>query len=593
MKHLTLWLLLSTVWEASALPKQLAAQNPSRDSKVIKSREAKAEAELLRQQALTLLDQEIDRAKLYGQSKDRIIVISRIADVIWNNNPERGRQLLRDAYLSIATANPEPSEGESTASVSARAIPMREMLRSEVFSIAQKHDPDLFQEFLKTIRENPKRAAELHNRPESFGSSSFQKRALVDVALKLATSDPDKAIEYAINSLGYGVPEEFGALFKVLVFNDREHAKRLFSRATDVFVADGSSNLYDALILVSYLRIIPQPEPDIQLVQRFLNGTLERLNRVRLMSQNSKDEIVDGALLLASRQMYPFFRFYWPQKASELEALIRQVAGTAALDQTGEELIPRELAADTIEAKIARAEEEKNEEDRDALYLDAGLMLAREGNYARAIEIAGRANNLEKRAAVFTYIYRQESEQLIKKGEFFNASRVIGRIEDPELRVEAIVLFAKIGRKKAPELTRSLLEDTRRLLENNVGSNNHARSYLWLASAYAVFDPVLSFELMTSAVRFANKTKGFNSTEPEFKLIYLSRKSGKAVPVGTAKGDFLSGFKLLARSDFWQAVGLAEKFDSQFLRGITIVAVAEPILNPKDVKGSNLTKQVF
>ncbi len=543
------------------------------------------EAELLRQQALGLLDKEIDRTKSYSQDTDRIIVSSRIADITWSINPQRAKQLLRDVYTLVTNVKAEAREDEDSASLNLRTSALRESLRTEVFSVAQKHDSDLFQELLGSIKENPKRIAELHNQPEVFGSSSLQKRALVSMALKEVSSDPEKAIDYAVRSLGYGVPEEFGALFKALIVSNPAYAARLFAKATDVFVAEDSNNLYDAVILSSYLRLIPQSEPDTQLVRRFLNGALGRMNRVWLAYQNSqpKDETVSGALLISSRHLYPFYRFYWPEKADEMEVLIRQVAGTSS-DVQGEEVVPREATANTIEEKVARASEVKDEDERDGLYFEAALLLAKDGKYVRAREIASRAANLEKRAVVLTYIYRQEAEELIKRGDLLSASRIIDRIEDPELRVEAIVSFAKSGRKKQPDLTRNLLDDTRKLLEKDAGSVVHSRAYLWLASSYAVFDPVLSFELMTSAVKFANKAKGLNATGPVVKLIYLSRKSGKVIPVGTAKVDFFPGFTLLARNDFWQAVSIAEQFESQLLRGLSIVAIAEPILAMKDAK---------
>ncbi|HSE15690.1 MAG TPA: hypothetical protein VLB46_01475 [Pyrinomonadaceae bacterium] len=575
MKHLIMTFLALTAL-ASISPVPVSAQHLSREAE---------EAEVLRQQAIGLLDKELDRTKSYNRERDRIIVSSRIADVTWTINPQRAKQLLRDAYALLANVKAEARENEDSTSLNLRTSTLRESLRIEIFSVAQKHDAALFQELLGSIKENPKKIAELHNRPEVFGSSSLQKRALVSMALKEVSSDPDKAIDYAVRSLGYGVPEEFGELFKALIVSNRPSASKLFTRATDVFVAEDSTNLYDAVILSSYLRLIPQPEPDTALVRRFLAGALERMNRVWLANQNSqpKDEMVGGALMMSSRHLYQFYRTYWPEKSNEVEALIRQVAGTSS-DVREEELVPRETTADTIEEKIARASESKNEEERDGLYFEAALMLAKDGKYVRAREIASRADNLEKRAVVLTYINRQEAEDLIKRGELFNASRVIERIEDPELRVEAIVSFAKGGRKKEPYLTRNLLEDTRKLLEKDTGSVVRSRAYLWLASSYAVFDPALSFELMTSAVKLANKTKGFDATGPETKLIYLSRKSGKVIPVGTAKVDFFPGFRLLGRSDFWQAVSIADQFESQLLRGLSIVSIAEPILATKDAK---------
>lgn len=546
------------------------------------SKEAE-EAEVLRKQAIGLLDKELDRTKSYNREKDRIIVSSRIADVTWVINPQRGKQLLREAYALLANVKAEAGEKEDSASLNVRTSALRESLRSEVLSVAQKHDGDLFQELLGSIKENTKRVAELHNRPEVFGSSSLQKRALVSMALKEVSSDQEKAIDYAVRSLGYGVPEEFSELFKALIISNRPSATKLFAKATDVFVAEDSTNLYDAVILSSYLRLIPQPEPDTQLVRGFLNGAFERMNRVWLANQNAqpKDEMIGGALMVTSRHLYPFYKLYWPEKSNELERLIRELAGMSS-DVPREELLPREPTADTIEEKIARASEAKNEEDRDALYLEAALMLAKDGKYVRAREIASRAESLDKRTVVLTYINRQEAEELIKRGELLTAARVIERIEDPEVRVEAVVSFAKSGRKKEPDLTRTVLEDTRKTLEKGTGSAAYSRAYLWLASSYAVFDPVLSFELMNSAVKFANKAKDFYAAGPEMRLIYLSRKSGKVIPVGTAKGDFFPGFKLLGRNDFWQAVSIAEQFESQLLRGLSIVAVAEPILTNRE-----------
>jgi hypothetical protein len=577
MKHLIMGFVATLTALANISPVPVSAQHLSKG--------AAEEAEVLRQQAIGLLDKELDRTKLYNQEKDRIIVSSRIADVTWTINPQRAKQLLRDAYALLTNVKAEAREKEDSASLNLRTGALRESLRNEVFSVAQKHDAALFQELLGNIKENSKRLAESHNEPALFGTSSLQKRALISMALKEVNSDPEKAIDYAVRSLGYGVPQEFGELFKTLIINNRPSATKLFARATDIFVAEDSTNLYDAAILSTYLRLIPQREPDTELVRRFLNSAFERMNRVWLANQNAqtKDEMTGGALMATSRLLYPFYKLYWPEKSNELEALIREVAG-ASSDGSREELLPREPTADTIEEKIARASETKNEEERDGLYLEAALMLAKDGKYVRAREIAGRADNLDKRAVVLTYINRQEAEELIKQGELVRASRIIERIEDPEIKVEAVVSFAKTGRKKEPDLTRTVLEDTRKTLEKDVGSAAHSRAYLWLASSYAVFDPVLSFELMNSAVKFANKAKDFTALSSEMRLVHLSRKSDIAIPIGTSKGDFLPGFKLLGRKDFWQAVSIAEQFESQLLRGLSIVAIAEPILATKDAK---------
>jgi hypothetical protein len=545
-------------------------------------------AALIKQQSLGLLYKEVYRARLYNQIKDRIIVWCKIADVIWSVDPEKGKQLVSDAYSLVTSAEALEREGETKGSLAMRSSILQQTLRSEVLAVTQKHDPALLQELIKTVKENPRNLSEIHNRPAVFGSSSFQKRALASLAVKLASSEPQRAVDYAIDSLGYGVPEEFGGLFQILIANDRKYAHQLFAGATSVFSNDQSSNLYDAVILSTYLRFIPQPESDVQLVQQFLNSALGRMNYVWKNVQNSQsnDQMSKRALLFACSQLYGFYRLYLPEKVPEVEELIRQTGRTEDAEQQreSEELISKGAGQPDVISILERAEQERNEENRDALYLDASLMLTKEGNYGHALEVAARANNLEKRGAVITYIHGEQVEHLIKQGELFGAAKIIEQIDDPERRVELTVLFARAGSKNDGEFTRSVLEGTRKLLEKNVGSSVHARAYLWLASAYATFEPALSFDLMTSAVKFANKARELNDINAEPKLIQLGGRSRKAVRIGTAKGDFLPGFKLLARKDFASAASIAESFDSQLLRGLSIVAVSEAILAQKGTR---------
>lgn len=50
--------------------------------------------------------------------------------------------------------------------------------------------------------------------------------------------------------------------------------------------ADTSTNLYDAVIASSYLRLLPEPESDVALVRRFLSVALERAAKVREQADN-------------------------------------------------------------------------------------------------------------------------------------------------------------------------------------------------------------------------------------------------------------------------------------------------------------------
>ncbi|HEX8336630.1 MAG TPA: hypothetical protein VF621_07860, partial [Pyrinomonadaceae bacterium] len=425
----------------------------------------------------------------------------------------------------------------------------------------------------------------LHHEPKVFGSSSFQKRSIATLAARVAQTDPERAVEIAGESLGYGVPHELADVFRALIASDPRQARRLFEKVVNAMAADTSPNLYDAVIASNYLRLLPQPEPDVALVRRFLSVALGRAARVRKQAANGggSDDGLRSALYLTLNHLQIFYRIYWPEKAGEVWSFAQQLVPDLKPEEVAsEEMFPTETSRDDVESILGRAEKEKNEDNRDALYFQAALTLSKKGEYRRALDTAARARDGERRQAVTARVRLDEARHFIARDELFDALKVSEKIESPEERADvALLLITAARKKKDVQLAAEVLNGALKLFTAKLGSVRHARAHLWLASSYCAVDVTAGFELMAAAVKAANEAKELEDVRAEPKLLQLGGASRHAIQVGDSKGDFRPGFRLLARSDLSRAIALAEQFDNDLLRGVAVVTAAAAVLKER------------
>ncbi|MDQ3919389.1 MAG: hypothetical protein M3348_13035, partial [Acidobacteriota bacterium] len=276
-------------------------------------------------------------------------------------------------------------------------------------------------------------------------------------------------------------------------------------------------------------------------------------------------------------------RVYWPEKAGEVWSFAQQLVPDLKPEEVAaEELFPTETSRDDVEGILGRAEKEKNEDNRDALFFQAALTLSKKGEFRRALDTAARARDGERRQAVTARIYLDETKRLVKREELLEALKVSEKIESPEERADvALMLITAARKRKDVQLAAEVLNGALKLFAGHSRSVRHARAHLWLASSYCAVDTAAGFELMAAAVKAANETKGLEDVRAEPKLLQLGGASRYAIQVGESKGDFRPGFRVLARSDLSRAVALAEQFEDDLLRGVAVVTAAAAVLKDR------------
>lgn len=537
----------------------------------------------IKQSAFEAVIYEVDRAKDYAYLKDRVTVWTLAADIIWDIDPEKGRKLLRDSYSLTKDAVAVKTEDDNKYTLAFKNDNLQRKLKADILFIAYKRDVTLVKELIDSFeKEDAEKLDKTRNSPDLFGSSSFAKRQLAAFAAILAKTDHKKAVEYAIASLGHGVPFELNGVFRSLLDSNPLYARELFSAATNHFLSDNSLNLYDGLILSGYTNLTQISDSEQEIVRRLLAGAFLREQRVwqAIREQTLTNPNLPEVVLSTSQNLHRLYQIYYPERVGEVEVFIRQVSMTLGKPaEFADEKILDSKSTNNAEALLEQAEKENNEENKNALYLESALAFAKQTKFVKALSVSSNATDATKKEPVENYIRRLQAEHLIKANEFNEASKVIERIQDSELRAETTVIFAKQARKEKQNQTATqILIDTQKFLEKSFGSVQDARAYLWLASAYTTLDPVLGFDLMGSAIKRTNQAKDFNELISSPKLIHLGGKSNQAVFVGDSKGDFRAGFEFLAKQNLTQTILLAESFENRFLRGIAILAASSAVI---------------
>ena len=94
----------------------------------------------------------------------------------------------------------------------------------------------------------------------------------------------------------------------------------------------------------------------------------------------------------------------------------------------------------------------------------------------------------------------------------------------------------------------------------------------------------MGFEMMAGAVKLANGVPELDDYQAAPRLLSLGGASPQAIYVGEGKGDFRAGFRPLARADFPRTISLAESFDNELLRGVSVITAATSVLQEKPAK---------
>jgi hypothetical protein len=577
---------------------------------------AKAKAEEQRALALSLLVSLSNEARAFRDQKLRARTLARIADGLWEVDPDQSRTLFQKAWEAAEVADQESARLEKEdkerqqAKGQAIAISRAPDLRSEVLRFAAKRDRALGEELLEKLRKD--KAQEVADATNSVKREPFDLPEAMAQRLRLARQlldvDVPRAMEFADPAL-LTVTMQGLSFLSALKEKDSSAADQRYVRMLGVAAADAQADANTVSLLSSYVftpflfitidgkgstntsqggRPGPPPSVTPELQSAFFQTAMQILMRpLAPPEQDRTTSGLEGKYLIIKR-LLPLFEQFAPKQTAEmlngqlaaLSANVREEARKRDDEFMRSGIRPEEEPADAETSLLDRIARAKTSADRDQLYLELIMRTQGRGD-ARARDFVEKLEDLDLRKQVRPYVdvvlvinyinkkMTDEAQKLARIGELTHFQKVWAFTQVARLLVAT-------DRDSAINLLAEATEEARRIDGSDA---DRPRALVGIANGYFPLDRNRSWELITEAVKAANSVEGFSGEDSRLQLQLRTPYMTSLRSSSIENFDLPSMFRALTKDDYHRAEGLARNFEADSPRATALISIARAVLS--------------
>ncbi|HKP37494.1 MAG TPA: hypothetical protein VJT71_11615 [Pyrinomonadaceae bacterium] len=622
MRRLSLLFLLGLFLPASALgqPTDVKKTAAVVDSKVKAEKDPEAERIIRerRDSARSLLISLAADAATYTDLRLRARTMSRIADALWDADPERARMMFRKAWdaaeqMDAVSRRVTLEEIKSEQAKSGSAVAAnRNSIRQEVLRLVARRDRKLGEEFLAKLtaaKEQEATEAADRNRSGLFDTPEAITQRL-NLARQLLGTDVERAIQFADPALTTLTQDSIDFLSylrdKDANAADQRYAALLGRTAGNMQSDANSVSLLSSYLFTPHIYVAfttdggantsstgrPSPAPDVapELRAAFFRAATDIL--LRPLAAPGQDQTSTGVVgkYLMLKRLLPLFELYAPREMTEsvrahMDALANAVADDVRQKDDyalREGIRPREKTEDQEKSLLDRIERAKTAEERDQLYGELARILSEAGD-VRARDFADKISDSEVRKMTRAFI---DATLLLNAVDKKDADRAIELLRTGELTLiqktwglaQAARLLAKTDAERARALLEQADTEARRIEPSNA---DRARGLLAVANTYLEIDQQKAWDETDDAIKAANSAEGFTGEDGMLR-ISLFTKGSSSIRSGSAREfDLAPTFSRLAAEDYNRTIELARLFERQAPRASATIAIARAVLEEK------------
>jgi hypothetical protein len=581
----------------------------------------------LRAQARQLISSAADEAPKWDDERAAVRVLSKAADLLWDEDPARARSWLTRAW-EISRKIRDDDDARSAVHVRGTA---RARARSEVLSVAQGHDAKFARQLLDMLTDETDET-EYKAQRGLFDDRTARSEQLLNLAVANIESNPAAAEGLAERSLADGISFQLQDVLLRLRERDPNLANRLFDAALQV-LATSFSQPSEGQIIASYLftpgRVlavdaqsrlkvsvnplapspaIPPAQADPARARRFLTVMQQRLLAMPPPSTTASPSAYAQDFLTLVRSLSGAYGKYAPdlwvplaqrmaQFAPDAGTVRRSTASDSEAARAASGLSEAERHLRYIDDLEEAADDETDPVSRKLAYLKAALN-TNVSELERGRKIASKIEERELREQVISFLsYRAALGALDKK----RAEDAVALAADAGPLQRAVILISAAqaiaaerpkGETEWQAGSRSLrvlellTEADKIMKREDDGSVDALRVRLGLVAALAQADPVRAYGSMGEVVNIVNRMKSFDFMETTVpRLPGLGDETAELLlpQIGGGYG-ITDAFSSLARADFPGSVQMANRLNAPAGRGIVLLEIGSSILNPKAAK---------
>ena len=591
---------------AAETPRARAAESASKSNR----REVDPEVARRREMAIGSLTTLAVEARSYRDEALRARVQARVADVLWNEDPDSARTLFRraweaaEAFETQPPTNAKPLPGRMPSDRSGARSRPRTDLRSEVIKLAAARDHLLGEEFLRRMT-TASEALGSSTRSTNLSENEIRER------LRLANEflENDKitlALQFADPALTSVTSQTISFLValrdKKPASADQRFVELLGRAAVD---ADSDANTVSLLTTYAftpwmYLVVSPEgipsgntylarPAPTLTPSVRSAFFRVSANILLRPLSQLDQSSAGRGGTYFIAARLLPLFQQHAPELApaisSQLTALGPEAAQAAR--NAGDRSLNRGITADTAGRNLEedlkdRLERARNADERDRAYGFAAMQAAEAGDRT-AYDYLNKIDDLETRNGIRSFVDYSLINGYLEKKKIDEAialarSSDIGHTLRAHALTKAASLVAKVDAVRSNELLEDALVESRRI---DAGTNDRAYALVSILSLLTKANRVRAWELVGETVKAGNAAPDFTG-ENGGTRVTVGGKFSIALSTQLADAtDLQESFAALAQDDFYQAMDIGRTFSADSPRALATIAIARATLEQK------------
>ena len=593
--------------------------SPAQTKKVKPGNEAAdAVAAQQRTVAISLVSTLADEARSFKDQTRRARVQARAADVIWESDPERARELFRRAWEAAEIVDAEAAKKRAAERKRLETeggpvvIQGGPSVRSEVLRLAAKRDRKLGEEFLKALDEasekerNDDAADQRQNNPGNRLGTSQR----LQLARRLVEDgEVQRALEFAAPALDAVHADSIfflSALREKNVQLADAAFTSLMARVTrdpnaDANTVSGlSSYLFTPFLYVTFdsegganqIRQrgpTPAPEVDPSLRNNFFKVAYQILMQPLPAPDQDRSTAGRAGKFLMIKRILPLFEQYAADLAPGLRTQMTALASYVPPDmQRGENravnvgIQPEQTNGDPLQEMQERLDRATKSDERDAIYADYAVALSEDGD-PRAKDLIDKIENTELRKSVRAYTDFQLVRVAIQKKDAAEVMRLVKTGELTSIqKVWALTSAAKMvvteERSRATDMLEQALAEGRRISGSDP---DRARALTAVAVGFGEIDRVRAWEALSEVVKAANGADAYTGEDSRISS-RLQTKSMVVMDNASAEDfDLLTLFRHLAPIDLLRAVQLAKTFTGEAPRAVATLAIARSVLEKR------------
>ena len=547
------------------------------------------------EEALTIIEQQIDSTKTFNDDARRVEVLIRAADVLWAYQEENARKAYAEAFnLAKRHFN---EKGDHPAREGKLLVSTADQRYVVISSIA-RHDSSWSKRLTAELLKEQENEASTRSAKDAQRAERTAER-LLTVATSLLPSNEAASLSFARSSLRYPATMYLTPFLYTFSTRSKSAADQFYQEALAAYSnapmerllylsAYPFGNDRDAGDTPGYMfyRVPADFTPNPNLQRLFIQGILQRVQSfINNPSEVSPDTRVPDPeeMWLALTRLEKQIQQTLPDLASAVEVARSNVA--SRLSQESHRDLQNTIARDkrpsrTFDEQVESALKNPNLDTRDQQLTSAVINLSKNERVDTVLQIIDKISDSNIRQPLLNWFFFDRSQRALKEQKLADAKDFAARVDELDQRAFLHSQIAEEALKLNADQTRArdILEDIIAAAAKAPNTTVKARALFTVASLYTRIDMNRAVAVMAEAIDCVNRIEHADFTR-QFVIRKIEGKTfGMYASIATPGYKPETALAEIATVDFDNMLNQASRFSDKSLRAITTLAIVERCL---------------